>query len=160
MRCAPRAGRHDVQADDQVGRREGEELERREERGQDAGQQDAERPPTEARDDEQDDRRPARAGPRVVARWGRNPVPKIDAILKYGQPSAHVLSYESRLTRSSDVAVAGDHVADEPDPAQAAAGADEDRRDRGDADGAGEAASRAPRRRAPRTPANSALVAK
>ena len=31
---------------------------------------------------------------------GRNPVPKIDAILKYGQPSTHVLSYERRLTRS------------------------------------------------------------
>ena len=30
--------------------------------------------------------------PRVVARWGRNPVPKIDAILKYGQPSTQVLS--------------------------------------------------------------------
>ena len=37
--------------------------------------------------------------PRVVARWGRNPVPKMDAILKNGQPSSQVLSYEIRLTR-------------------------------------------------------------
>ena len=43
--------------------------------------------------------RPGR--PRVVARCGRNPVPKIDAILKYGQPSTQVLSYEIRLTRST-----------------------------------------------------------
>ncbi len=40
---APCTGRHDVQEDDEVGRREGEELERREERGQDPGQQDPER---------------------------------------------------------------------------------------------------------------------
>ena len=46
--------------------------------------------------------------PRVVARWGRKPVPKIDAILKYGQPSAQVLSYGPRLTRSTTSPLAGD----------------------------------------------------
>ena len=39
--------------------------------------------------------------PSVVARCGRNPVPKIDAILKHGQPSIQVLSYEMWLTRST-----------------------------------------------------------
>ena len=46
-----------------------------------------------------------------------------------------------------DVAAAGDEVADEPDPAQPAAEADEDRRDRGDAAGRRSAGRRAPRRR-------------
>ena len=61
-RRAPGAGRHDVQADDQVGRRERVELEWRQERGEEAGQEHAGRPPPEARDDEQDRPRPARAG--------------------------------------------------------------------------------------------------
>ena len=77
--------------------------------------------------------------PSVVARCGRNPVPKIDAILKYGQPSAQVLSYERRLTRSTSVAGAREHVADEPDPAEPAAGHDEDGGDRGDPPVAGQA---------------------
>ena len=146
---APGAGRQDVQADDQVGRREGEELERREERGQDAGQQDA-----RADGDPGTRRRAGRpstspGSPSVVARWGRNPVPKIDAILKYGQPSAQVLSYESRLTRSTTSPCAGDHVADQADPAQPAAEADEDRRDRGHPARRRSGAARAPRRRAP-----------
>ena len=76
--------------------------------------------------------------PSVVARWGRNPVPKIDAILKYGQPSAHVLSYESAADEVDDVAGAREHVADESDPAETAAGDDEDGGDRGDPPVAGQ----------------------
>ena len=88
---APAAGRQDVQPDDEVGRREGEELERRQQRGQDAGQQDPER--TAIRQATTSSTTVTSPGsPRVVARWGRNPVPKIDAILKYGQPSTQVLS--------------------------------------------------------------------
>ena len=97
----PGAGRQDVQRHDEVGRREGEELERREERGQDAR-----RAAPRAAGDRGTPRRSSTTvtspgSPSVVARCGRNPVPKIDAILKNGQPSAQVLSYESRLTRSS-----------------------------------------------------------
>ena len=76
--------------------------------------------------------------PSVVARCGRNPVPKIDAILKYGQPSAQVLSYESAADEVDGVAGAREHVANEPDPAEPAAGDDQDRRDRGDPPVAGQ----------------------
>ena len=67
--------------------------------------------------------------PSVVARCGRNPVPKIEAIWNYGQPSAQVLSYDSRVTSSTTLVVTRDEVADQADPAQPATEADEDRGD-------------------------------
>ena len=64
--------------------------------------------------------------------------------MNHGQPSIQVLSYEMWLTRSSDVAAAGDHVADQPDPAHPATEADEDRRDRGDPAAPGQLDRQAP----------------
>ena len=142
---APGAGRHDVQADDEIGRREGEELERREERGQDPGEQDAGRPPADARDDEQDDhdepRQPQRRGP-VGQEAGAEDRRDLEVRPAVG-PGVVVRPVGDE---AQDVALAGDDVADEPDPAQAAGGAGDDRRDRGHGPTGRRAASPAPRR--------------
>ena len=76
--------------------------------------------------------------PSVVARCGRNPVPKIEAILKNGQPSAQVLSYDSRLTRSTTSPLPAmrsptSRIQPSPPP-----NAHEDRRDRGQPAAAGQ----------------------
>ena len=139
----PRAGRQDVQRDDQVGRREGEELERREERGQHAREQDAQRPPVEARDDEQDDRheagqperrRPVRQEPRPEDRGDLEERPAV-------RPGVVV---RQAADEADDVLAARDEVADEPDPAEPATEADEDRRDRRQPPSAGQPDGKSP----------------
>ena len=86
------------------------------------------RPPAEARDDEQDDgdepgqperRRPMRQEPRAEDRGDLEVRPAVGPGVVVRQPA----------DERDDVAVAGDEVADEPDPAQPAADADEDRGD-------------------------------
>ena len=134
----PRPGGHHEQPHDEVGRREGVELERREERGQHAGQQHAGRSSTQARAPRAGPRPRAPAGRSVVARWGRNPVPKTEAIRKNGQPSAHELSYGFWVisaTMSVWPARTSAPSRSQPMPPPAH---DEDRRDRGDPPAAGQ----------------------
>ena len=139
----PGAGRQDVQRHDQVGRREREELERREERGQHAREQHAERSPIEAGDDEQHDghepgqperRRPMRQEPGPEDRGDLEERPAVGPGVVVRQPADEV----------ERAAVAGDDVADQPDPAEPATEADEDRRDRREAPPAGQPHGKGP----------------
>ena len=143
----PRAARHRVQPDEQVGRREEVEVEGGEQGGQDPGEAHPGGVPAERDAHEQQD------GEEAGETEGRGPVRE-----EPGPQDGRDL--ELRAARLPGVVVGvsldelpwraepGLHVEDEPDPAHAARREDEQRGDRGRAPAAGQAAGQAPTRRA------------
>ena len=138
---SPRAcSSDDVQADDQVGRREGVEVERSEERGEQPGQRTPQRPSADRRDHEQHDRdeprqperrRPMRQETRPEDRGDpeERPVVRPRVVVRVVGSRGHD---DRRPTPATTSPI-------EPDPAHPATGDDQDRGDRRDPSIAGQA---------------------